>query len=232
MPLENATQTDTIPELNETWPTGQDAYSQGDDHIRLIKKVLKSTFPNLTSPITVSSEVINRGSIPMGSVMLFYQATAPLGWVRESVALTYGIRVVSAVMTGGVAGGVDDPVLNNKVPEHTHGVSLDTQSGGEHTHSVSGSTTRENLNHTHLYNGARYFSAAITTGSASLNVHAHDVNANAAYTDVGHSHAMSATAATAGAHQHTLSGASQGVTGGAQNWSPRYLDCILCRRTS
>jgi len=51
MALESATYINTLIDTN---PSGADSISQGDDHIRLIKKVLKNTFPNVasaTSPI-------------------------------------------------------------------------------------------------------------------------------------------------------------------------------------
>lgn len=38
-------------------PTGSDERSQGDDHIRLLKSVLKGTFPNATGPVYFPSSV-------------------------------------------------------------------------------------------------------------------------------------------------------------------------------
>ena len=55
MPLESATY---IEQLVDTNPAGTDQVSQGDDHIRLIKKCIQDSFPNTngvwntTSPIT------------------------------------------------------------------------------------------------------------------------------------------------------------------------------------
>ena len=46
MALESATYINTLIDTN---PSGADSISQGDDHIRLIKKVLKNTFPNVAS---------------------------------------------------------------------------------------------------------------------------------------------------------------------------------------
>ena len=42
MSVESATK---ISQLNAAWPLGSDQKAEGDDHIRLIKSVLKSTFP-------------------------------------------------------------------------------------------------------------------------------------------------------------------------------------------
>ncbi len=44
MPLETG---NTVADLNELWPLGSDPKSQGDDHLRLIKDVLKWTFDSL-----------------------------------------------------------------------------------------------------------------------------------------------------------------------------------------
>lgn len=62
MPLEAA---DTIEELNSLWPLGSDSKSQGDDHFRLIKGVLKAQFPGVSGdgfsiPIVATEAEINR----------------------------------------------------------------------------------------------------------------------------------------------------------------------------
>ena len=44
MPVETASY---ISQLVSTYPAGTDAKAQGDDHIKLIKSVLQSQFPNL-----------------------------------------------------------------------------------------------------------------------------------------------------------------------------------------
>lgn len=51
MALETTT---VITGLNETYPTTGDPLQQGDDHIRLIKAVLKNCFPNVNAPLTAS----------------------------------------------------------------------------------------------------------------------------------------------------------------------------------
>ena len=47
MGIENA---DYIDGLNASWPTKEDAISDGDNHIRMIKEVLQQTFPNADQP--------------------------------------------------------------------------------------------------------------------------------------------------------------------------------------
>ncbi|WP_310606724.1 phage baseplate protein [Buttiauxella brennerae] len=56
MPLETALYIDT---LQPDWPLGTDPESQGDDHLRMIKKVLKNTFPNINDPVSGTPAEIN-----------------------------------------------------------------------------------------------------------------------------------------------------------------------------
>lgn len=104
MPLESGT---TIAELDALNPTGLDNISQGDDHLRLIKNVLKQQFPGeagqgFAIPITATETEINflenmrsnvqdqidglaAGAVtnlfaPEGTHMLFYDEVPPVGW--------------------------------------------------------------------------------------------------------------------------------------------------------
>ncbi len=56
MTVESATY---ISDLDDTYPEGTDDRSEGDDHIRLIKTVLTTTFPSLTSAVTATSAQLN-----------------------------------------------------------------------------------------------------------------------------------------------------------------------------
>lgn len=61
MPLESA---NTLSALQEIWPLGSDGKDQGDDHIRLIKAVLKNQFPGaggqgFSTPINATEQNIN-----------------------------------------------------------------------------------------------------------------------------------------------------------------------------
>ncbi|HED5885099.1 TPA: hypothetical protein R5S02_000178 [Salmonella enterica] len=57
MPIENPTY---ISELNPDWPVGaSDFVSQGDDHLRTIKKTLQNTFPNANAQIIGTPTQIN-----------------------------------------------------------------------------------------------------------------------------------------------------------------------------
>lgn len=56
MALESATY---INQLVNTNPTGSDQKAQGDDHIRLIKAVLQSTFPNINGAVNATPAELN-----------------------------------------------------------------------------------------------------------------------------------------------------------------------------
>jgi hypothetical protein len=57
MGLESGTYID---DLNQNNPTSSDGVSQGDDHLRLIKKVILNTFPNIDNEVTATEDEINK----------------------------------------------------------------------------------------------------------------------------------------------------------------------------
>lgn len=76
-----------ISDLVITNPIGTDDRSQGDDHLRLIKKVLKQTFPNINGAVTLTDEQINATAaegalVPVGVIMMWSGtiATIPAGF--------------------------------------------------------------------------------------------------------------------------------------------------------
>lgn len=82
MGLEVATYIDDLVLSN---PSGTDDRSQGDDHIRLIKSVLKNTFPNITGPVTLTQDQINAIQgflVPVGIISMWSGSTSalPTGW--------------------------------------------------------------------------------------------------------------------------------------------------------
>lgn len=218
MALETATYID---DLQANWPANTDAVSAGDDHIRLIKKVLQNTFPYVTGAVGVSDVVLTRGAVPIGSVTVFYQAAAPTGWSRVNVANSRCLRVVPTGSSGGGSGGTDDPVVNAKVSAHNHAIDITSEvQNANHTHSLSGNTTGNESLHTHglsaavtHYSGehAHYVnltSGATATVSNSGNIPSGGSGGNAAltYPNVTHVHSVAGNTNTAGEHYHYLSG--------------------------
>ena len=159
MPLESA---NYIGELDESWPLGGDTTNRGDDHLRLIKHVLATQFPGvngngfeeaiiateqelnwlagLTDNVQVQFDDLNQRitdlesslPAPAGTELIFYQAAPPTGWTMRVDMDDYMLRVIST--SGGGSGGVDSPIVMDKVPSHTHDVSEDNT--GAHTHNI------------------------------------------------------------------------------------------------
>lgn len=51
-----------VTDLNAAWPLGSDPEAQGDDHLRLVKSVLRNTFPNASGPLNYTSTVSKTAS--------------------------------------------------------------------------------------------------------------------------------------------------------------------------
>jgi hypothetical protein len=213
-----------IADLNPDWPTGADFPNDGDDHIRGVKNVLKQTFPNLTGAVTLTQDEINSGSklLEADTVCLFYQATAPTGWTR--VNPTVGNRMIIITSGGaGVEDGDDDPILNNKVPSHTHG--------------VVGSTGIESQNHFHtvaLGGGGHehyYYRPQLIPADTAGTPNQPVFGADGSSTTTGggqHTHSGNSSGVSAD-HTHSMDFTSQ-ENADAENWTPRYSACLLARR--
>ena len=213
MPVETST---TLAGLDDTYPLGGDPKSQGDDHLRLIKSVLKAQFPGANGdgfsvPITLTETALN-GVVPSGTRMPFAQAAAPTGWVKDvsDSANNRMLRVVTG--TGGGIAGTDSPILNNtSIPAHTH-------STPNHTH--TGSTAYTGA-HTHTSNYAGTVTPFVQGGGDGRSVW--------------HNGVTQAATSSAGAHSHTVTvdsgGAGTSGTISAVSWAPRYIDMIICTKS-
>lgn len=50
-----------IPQLDDAWPLGTDSQDQGDDHLRNIKRVLKTQFPNIgNAAVLATAQELNQ----------------------------------------------------------------------------------------------------------------------------------------------------------------------------
>lgn len=122
MSLETGTYLNSLVVTN---PLAGDPRSEGDDHIRLLKSVLRSTFPNLTGAVNPTQVELNymvgvtsgvqaqinalsseKASMPSGTVCLFYQPSAPTGWTQITTHHNKALRVVNTA-GGGAAGTID-----------------------------------------------------------------------------------------------------------------------------
>ena len=75
MALETATY---ISDLVSTNPTASDAVSAGDDHIRLLKSTIKTTFPNVSGAVTPTHTELNYVDGVTSAIQTQLDAKAPL----------------------------------------------------------------------------------------------------------------------------------------------------------
>ena len=223
MGLESAT---TIAELVITNPDGDDKLNQGDNHIRMVKDVLKLIFPGVgglgfDEPILATETQLNfsqglTGNIQdqldnheirisantsaianileTGTKMMFYQNAAPTGWTIDATVTDHMLRIVDGtILAGGAAGGTDDPVLNDKVPTHTH--PFTTGLAGNHTHTIP----------------TRSSTAGFSDPSPAWGANAGTLGTSSASTLEG---------------EHTHAGTTDS-NGSPSDWVPRFANCIL-----
>jgi hypothetical protein len=207
----------TISSFITSNPTSSDPVNQGDDHLRLIKSVLKAQFPGaagngFATAITATEAEINalhgltNFYFASGTRMPFAQAAAPTGWTQDITdnANNRMLRVVNTAGNG--VGGSDDPSVNSTtMVAHTHtftgsALAAHTHSDAGHQHSIE---TRNTL----------------TQGGPNATNAWFNVNASA--TGVGYANIQASSAGTPAGSNSTTSGVS---------WTPRYIDMIICSK--
>jgi hypothetical protein len=236
MPLESAT---TISSLDSSWPLGGDPANQGDDHLRLIKAVLKAQFPGagaagFNTPINATEAELNalvgyntassietRFTTLEASVTALQAAlNAPAGTKMlfpQAAAPTGWTQDVSlndymlrVVNTAGAGtGGSDSPILNSKVASHTHTFSATTGTGGG--------------SHSHTVSINMYQACAASSGcygggpigSCNGFCSTTSSHSSASSTNINHTHSVSGTTAT---------------NGSASNWTPKYVNTIIATK--
>jgi hypothetical protein len=105
-------------------PLSTDSVSQADDHLRMIKSVLLSTFPNLDSPVTSTPTQLNN-PIPQGSIILWSGAVAniPPGYgLCDGTQGTPDLRGNFVIGAGGTyaVGSVGGSLTSGYGGSHTH----------------------------------------------------------------------------------------------------------------
>lgn len=175
-----------------------------------------------------------------GTRMLFAQATAPGGWtqVTGDDANNRMLRVVSD-NTGNATGGNANPVLMNVVPAHIHGFTTGDESTN-HTH--DGITGDMSADHTHGIgdpghahststpvgssgetNGLRVAAPVAADGRVSVNVSGTGITRTGGVSN-NHYHGFASNRQNTG---HTHSGSTDNGSS-STNWTPRYLNLLLC----
>lgn len=178
MPLENA---NTIAQLNVGWPQGGDSVMNGDDHIRLIKKVLQHQFVNKngtpwSKPLKLDIDDLNNylGKVyPVGSVVLRMDDVNPATlfggtWqlITGDANLTFGD---GSVMSGAVTGQNEIAIT---LPRHRHKLTSVRHTHTRGTMEISGSVLR--LGEGFQDSGAASGAFAKITGSRGNTYHHQD----------------------------------------------------------
>ena len=160
---------------------------------------------------------------PAGTVIPFGQSSAPTGWtqITTDAANNRMLRVITTA--GGGVGGSSSPILNNVVPAHTHGFTTGTESAN-HTH--AGWTGGISANHQHIIDNL--FWATYPGGNQDCGVIGPSRQLDRYTGTVTSDHAHYITTGGVSAN-HTHSGSTD--NGSSQtNWTPRYIDMILCSK--
>ena len=222
-----------IPALVQSNPTAVDPKSEGDDHLRGIKKTLSVTFSGFVDNESVEvtagqiNNVVSQGGFLPGMVQAFAFQTPPAGWLKcnaQAVSRTEYAALFAAI---GTAYGAGDGSTTFNLPE-TRGlfvrgwVDVDgyvdygrvfgtnqASNNLEHTHAttVSGGTP-----HTHAVTGGAHthtVTAAVVSGSGingGGNFSSHS-NQSITTSSSAHTHTVS----NESAHTHTVTNAISGI---------------------
>jgi len=172
MPIETAT---FLKQLDPSNPAAPDQIADTDNHLRLIKQVLRNTFPNVDAAVNLKPNDFN-GVVPIGGIILWSGAIAniPAGWVLcagQTVARSDGAGNITApnlydrfVVGAGSGYAVGANGGSIAIPNAT------TNSTGGHTHSGTTST-----NGSHNHGG---FTGNFTLQISHIPAHSHNVTLN------------------------------------------------------
>ncbi len=180
MALESATYIDG---LNTSNPTSTDAVSQADDHLRLIKSTIKTTFPNISGAVTATHSAINSATsfdMPSGSIIAYAGSSAPSGWLicdgsaisRSTYATLFGI-ISTTYGVGDSSSTFNLPDLRERV------IAGKATSASLLTSGVSGITS------TTLGNAGGVQGVTLTSAQSGVPAHTHGLTMNA------HNHSFS-----------------------------------------
>jgi len=209
MGLETATY---ITDLVSTNPLGTDSKAQGDNHIRLLKSVLQTQFPNLGSAaVTATAAELNllAGGIfniiyPVGTI---YESTSSANPSTHFAGTTWERYGDGKVTVGQDTGDSDFNDITDTGGAKT--VSLTSGQMPSHSHSFSGTTGQAGAhNHTYTYEYAR--------------------GSGIAGAENGESSTVTGTTSSVGNHSHSFSGTTGSAgSGSAHENMPPY--CIVYR---
>ena len=194
---------------------------------------------------------------PSGTVMVFYQASAPTGWTKSTSHNDKALRVVSG--NGGGNGGTHD-LTSPPSLAHVHSAAAHTHTAAAHTHTINHGhsnnlsaaahtlTTAQLASHTHGLNVARGIGSAVEyrvywsstsriSAGLTYNVNNQTQNTVAAGSGNSHSHSMSGSvtdhSGNSGSTTPSASGSTTPGNSGSTtptSFAPKYIDVIICAK--
>jgi hypothetical protein len=223
MGLESASYLDGLVTTN---PVAGDGVAQGDDHIRLIKAVLKASFPGITAAHTFSAfgksmiEAADAAAarvvlppFPSGTVMLFAQTAAPTGWTKSTTHNDKALRVVSGTASSGGSVAFTTAFASQAVAGTTDGTAITAAQMPSHTHYMFAAEAGDNDGTYHPTN-TQQIRVGYDAGS-----------------DDDHKYKMQGTSTSATIGRTSSSGSGEththAFTGTAIDLAVSYVDCIL-----
>jgi len=175
------------------------------------------------SILTTASSV----GFPSGTVMVFYQASAPTSWTQVTTQNNKALRVVSG--TGGGTGGTH-ALTSPPSTSHTHTGPSHTHSTPSHSHSHSLSagahtlSTSQMPSHSHSSGGSTYANFAGGYGDGS------GQSTGAAGGGSSHSHSLSGSISSGGSGTSGSGGTGSTSSSGPTAFAPQYIDVIVCSK--
>ena len=172
---------------------------------------------------------------PSGTKMVFYQASAPTGWTKDTTQNDKALRVVSG--TGGGTGGthaMSSPPSTSHThtgPSHTHSTPAHS-----HTHTLSAGahtlSTSEMPSHDHdIKQGYTSSGTAIEGGNSAKQIAT--TNTTAIQNTGGggsHSHSLSGSITSGGSGTSGSGGTGATSSSGPTAFAPQYIDVIVCSK--
>jgi hypothetical protein len=178
------------------------------------------------------------GGFPAGTVMVFYQASAPTGWTQSTAHNNKALRVVSG--TGGGTGGthgLSSPPSTSHThtgPSHTH-----STPSHSHTHTLSAGahtlSTAQMPSHSHtytVYQSGHYPNYGVQGAGPGSSVYGFAGNISTASTGSGssHSHSLAGSITSGGSGTSGSGGTGATSSAGPTAFAPQYIDVIVCSK--
>ena len=116
-----------IDDLVITNPTATDPISQGDDHLQLIKKVVKQSFPSVDSAVHAIHPSATAPATSLTAGLMWFDTSANLLKIRNEANDAWVTLAVSIITSNSVdvdAGTVDGAVIGGATPAAITGTTL------------------------------------------------------------------------------------------------------------